>query len=164
MDLFYDLLTLQSEEFQIILAYDTTLQLGDFYVSPILFHHIYFQGSPIIPLVHDQKFQVSHEKMFSKLAKKIPNLKKKKVPLIAEGERGINNAIKLYPNLCPIFCWNHICQDVKHWVQTHNGTSDDTHAYIDHVLQLLKSENPDEFEENYQVIFLQMEQGISRIF
>ena len=37
MSLFNDLLTLQSDEFQIILAYDTTFQLGDFYVSPILF-------------------------------------------------------------------------------------------------------------------------------
>ena len=130
MDLFNDLLTLQSEEFQIILAYDTTFQLGDFYTSPILFCHIYFQGSPIISLaflVHDQKFQVSHEEMFSKLAEKIPNLKKKKVLPIVDREKGINNAIKLYPNLCPIFCWNHICKDIKHWVQTHNGTSDDIH-------------------------------------
>ena len=82
-------LTLQSDEFQIILAYDTTFQLGDFYVSPILFRHIYFIGSPIIPLaflVHDQKYQVSHEKLFSKLATKIPNLKKKKVPIIIDNE------------------------------------------------------------------------------
>ena len=37
--------------------------------------------------------------------------------------------------------------DIKHRVWTHNGTSNDIHVYIDHVLQLLKSENPDEFEE-----------------
>ena len=86
--------------------------------------------------------------MFSKLAEKVPNLKKKKIPLIVDREKGINNAIKLYPNLCPFFCWNHICQDIKHWVQTHNGTSHDIHVYTAHVLQLLKSENPGEFEEN----------------
>ena len=114
MDLFNDLLTLQSNEFQIVLAYDTTFQLGDFYVSPILFRHIYFCGSPIIPLaflIHDRKFQVSHEKLFSKLTEKIPNLKKTKVPIIIDREKGICNATKLVPNLSPILCWNHIHQD-----------------------------------------------------
>ena len=56
LNLVNDLLTLQSDEFQVILAYDTTFQLGNFYVSPTLFRHIYFIGSPIIPLaflVHD---------------------------------------------------------------------------------------------------------------
>ena len=64
LNLVNDLLTLQSDEFQVILAYDTTFQLWDFYVSPILFRHIYFICSPIIPLaflVHDQKYQVSQE-------------------------------------------------------------------------------------------------------
>ena len=67
MDTVNDLLILQRNEFQIVLAYDTTFQLGDFYVSPLLFRHIYFNGSPIIPLaflVHDRKFQVSHAKIF----------------------------------------------------------------------------------------------------
>ena len=116
INLFNDLLTLQSEDFQLILAYDTTFQHGDFYVSPLLFRHIYFYGSPIIPLsilINDRKFQVSHEKLFTKISEKIPNLKKKKVPIITEREKGINNATKLIPSLCPILCWNHICQDIK---------------------------------------------------
>ena len=90
MDTVNNLFTLQTNEFQIILAYDITFQLGDFYVSPLLFRHIYFNGSPITPLaflVHDRKIQVSHAKIFSKLTEKIPNLKKKKVPLIIDRER-----------------------------------------------------------------------------
>ena len=126
INLFNDLLTLQSEDFQLILAYDTTFQLGDFYVSPLLFRHIYFNGSPIIPLAfltHDRNFQVSHEKLFTKLSEKIPNLKKKKVPIIIDREKGINNAKKLSPNLGPILCWNHICQDIKHWVRSLDQSS-----------------------------------------
>ena len=57
--------------------------------------------------------------------RKNSNLKKKKAPIIIDREKGINNATKLIPNLCPILCWNHICQDIKHWVQSHSGTSDD---------------------------------------
>ena len=70
------------------------------------------------------------------------------MPLIIDCEKGIWNATKLLPLLCPLLCWNHIRQDIKHWVQSHNGTSDDILVYTDHLLQLLKSENPDEFEEN----------------
>ena len=102
--------------------------------------------------------------MFSKLAEKIPNLEKKKVPLIVDREKGINNAMKLYPNLCPTFCWNHICQDIKHCIRTHNGTSNDIHVYTDHVLQLLKSENPDEFEENYQSFSSKWSKGFLEYF
>ena len=29
--------------------------------------------------MHDRKYQMAHEKLFSKLAEKIPNLKKKKI-------------------------------------------------------------------------------------
>ena len=33
----------------ILLSYDTTFQLGDFYISPFLFQHILFTTSPVIP-------------------------------------------------------------------------------------------------------------------
>ena len=78
--------------FSIILAYDTTFYLGN---SLCLFRHIYFVCSPIIPvafLIHERKFQVSHEKLFSKLVQKIPNLQEE-VPIINDWENGINNAI-----------------------------------------------------------------------
>ena len=119
MNIFSHHLALQSNELTLILAYDTTFQLGDFYVSPIVFRHIYFDGFPIIPLaflIHNQQFQASHEKLFTKLTEKIPNLKKKKIPLIIEREKGIRNATKLVSNLSPLLCWNYIHQDIKHWV------------------------------------------------
>ena len=33
-----------------MMTYDTTFQLGNFYVSPLLFHHTLLDGSPVIPL------------------------------------------------------------------------------------------------------------------
>ena len=41
-----------------LLSYDTTFQLGDFYVSPLLFRNILFSKSPVIPvafLLHERK-------------------------------------------------------------------------------------------------------------
>ena len=43
-----------------LLSYDTTFQLGNFYVSVLLFGHPQFAGAPVIPacfLVHEHKFQ-----------------------------------------------------------------------------------------------------------
>ena len=85
----------------------------------------------------------------TKTSEKISNLKKKKVPIIIDRKKEIKNATKLIPNVCPILCWNHIHQGIKHWVQSHNGISDDIVVYMDHVMQLLKSEIQDQFEERY---------------
>ena len=156
LDLFNEHLTVQSSEFQVTLAYDTTFQFRDFYVSPILFQHLYFEGSPLRPLVflvHDGKYQLSHAKLFTKLLEKVPNLSKKRVQLIIPREKGIRNSAKTVPNLCPVLCWNHIWQDLKHWVCSHNGNSDDIHVYTDHLMQLLKSESPTEFEERYTELY-----------
>ena len=147
---FNDMLTVQSDECVLIVAYDTTFQLGDFYVSPILFRHILFEGSPVIPLaflIHDRKYQDCHERLFARLAKKIPNLKKKKIPIILDRETALKNAVKAQlPNLLIAMCWNHLRTDVKHWVNKHGGRSDDLVVYTKHLEDLLKSETKDEYD------------------
>ena len=46
------------------LSYDTTFQLGDFYVLALFFRHIIFRENPCMPalfLIHERKFQQHHE-------------------------------------------------------------------------------------------------------
>ena len=41
-----------------LLSYDTAFQLGDFYVSPLIFRHTVFKERPCIPamfLIHERK-------------------------------------------------------------------------------------------------------------
>ena len=48
-----------------LLSNDTTFQLGDFYLSPLLYRHTLFSNSPTIPalfLIHERKFHSVHEK------------------------------------------------------------------------------------------------------
>ena len=50
------------------LSYDTTFQLGDFYVSALIFRHIIFRENPCMPalfLIHERKFQQHHEILFN---------------------------------------------------------------------------------------------------
>ena len=49
-----------------LLSYDTTFQMGDFYVSPLVFHHTLFKEKPSIPavfMVHERKLTETHEEM-----------------------------------------------------------------------------------------------------
>ena len=54
---------LQPEHGSQFLSYDTTFQLGDFYVSTLLFRHIVFKEQPCIPamfLIHERKLMETH--------------------------------------------------------------------------------------------------------
>ena len=60
-----------------LLSYDTTFQLGDFYLSPLLYRHTLFSHSPVIPalfLIHERKFQTTHEIFMQSVAKLVPTL------------------------------------------------------------------------------------------
>ena len=68
-----------------LLSYDTTFQLGDFYVSPLLFRHTLFKESPVVPalfLIHERKFQTAHEQLFEIAASKVSALTRKSFPVV----------------------------------------------------------------------------------
>lgn len=81
--------------------YDTTFNLGSFYVSTLVFRHPVFKEKPLLPiafLVHERKFQKSHEHFLEILREKIPKLNEKSFPVIMDTETGIINA---FNNILP---------------------------------------------------------------
>ena len=70
----------------------------------------------------------------------------------------------MIPNLCPIFCWNHNQQDIKQWVRSHNGTSDDITVYVNDVMELLKSEKENIFEQQYAEVSLKWSRSFVQYF
>ncbi len=87
------LLQVESESPQ-LLSYDTTFQLGDFYLSAFLFRHTIFSSSPVIPclfLLHERKFQSCHEELMREIALRVPRLVngQAEVPLVTDEESGI---------------------------------------------------------------------------
>ena len=118
LNLVNDLLTLQSDEFQVILAYDTTFQLGDFYVSPILFRHIYFIGSPIIPLAFLEKNQLqialAREAVQNKRVELIPHMSS----FVVQSSNHKTYSVQLNPREtcnCPstTTCWHIIAANLS---------------------------------------------------
>ena len=68
------LLTTKAASFPLF-SYDTTFQLGDFYVSAFLFRHTLFTEAPVIPaffLIHERKEFSAHEGLMKHIAAKIP--------------------------------------------------------------------------------------------
>ena len=48
--------------------YDTTFNMGDFYISTLLYRHSLFEGCPVIPLlmlVHERHTTESHQLLFN---------------------------------------------------------------------------------------------------
>ncbi len=89
------LLQLESTNSQ-LLSYDTTFQLGDFYLSPLLYRQNLFSGSPVIPalfLIHERKFKSVHEQFMKCLSQLVPTLVKGDmvIPLVTDEEVGINS-------------------------------------------------------------------------
>jgi len=70
-----------------MLSYDTTFQLGDFYVSPLLFRHTLFVESPVVPalfLIHERKFETAHEQLFEIAVSKVSALTRKSFPIVTD--------------------------------------------------------------------------------
>lgn len=91
-----DLILQMGSERPQLLSYDTTFQLGDFYLSPLLYRHTLFSDSPVIPalfLIHERKFQTTHENFMQSLANLVPSLVRgrRNVPFVTDEETGIKN-------------------------------------------------------------------------
>jgi hypothetical protein len=91
-----------------LLSYDTTFNIGDFYVSIFVFRHVLFQGGVTIPaafIIHDRKCSDVHDRFWRKLIQIVPNLKKNCPVIVTDRESALNNAIKSYlPNAKIVHC------------------------------------------------------------
>ena len=59
-----------------LLSYDTTFQLGDFYISTLVFRHTAFVEKPCIPamfLLHERKLTTTHAHFFQELKLQVRN-------------------------------------------------------------------------------------------
>ena len=75
------------------LAYDTTFDLGDFYLSVLTFRDTEFEESPVVPLVymfHERKLQSVHNFVFSTFAELVPEIKDMSKWLIVTDEEKAN--------------------------------------------------------------------------
>ena len=71
------------------LFYDTTFETGHYYISTLSFKHFLFEGEPIFPLsflIHERRLEQCHEDNFRTVARQIPRLKNKSIPIVTDRE------------------------------------------------------------------------------
>ena len=137
-----------------LLSYDTTFQLGDFYVSSLLFRHVIFKESPIIPalfLIHERKFQSVHETLFQIAVDKVPSLLKSVYPIVTDEEKAINNAISnVLPQAKRLRCWNHIFRGARHWLHSHGVSNSKVQEFISDLRELFHKPSLQNYTEAYK--------------
>lgn len=117
-------------------------------ISPLLMKHVSFDPSPVIPilfLIHERKLTSTHACLF-RLLREL-GFKTKNVPILIDMEPGIKKAINQETDLRIVGCWRHLKKDIEAWLTKHGGSSGDRKVYVDHVFELLKAENEEEYVE-----------------
>lgn len=146
------LLMVKSNE-PLLMSYDTTFEVGDFFISAFVFKHVLFQGGVAIPaafMVHDRIQGELHDNFWKKMAKMVPNLTKYDNIFVTDREKGIRNAIQNnLPNSKIFHCWNHIKRNIRFWLNKHGARADDHLVYKRDVEALLQCESEPEFFEVY---------------
>jgi len=97
------------------LTYDTTFNLGDFYLSILLFWQTEFVGAPIVPLafyLHERKLNATHATFFRHLKNVLPELDTAShAYIVTDSEAAIVSATSVeFPHLTSFLCWNHVIQ------------------------------------------------------
>lgn len=138
-----------------LVSYDTTFNLGDFYVSVLVMRNTDIVGDPIFPvlfMIHERKLLRMHELFWGSFIKKLIHFEKygHNVPIITDREKSIASAILNSISIADtnlIFCHNHLIRDVKQWLHTNNAIQDDFKVYINEIKYLIEIKNENEFDK-----------------
>ena len=113
MDMVKDFRELHHGE-QLILYYDTTFNMGDFYVSALLYRHSVFEGSLVIPLlmlIHERRTTESHELLFKWFVRLTAV---KAISCMVDREKSTTNAVTaVMPTATIVYYWNLIVGDIQ---------------------------------------------------
>ena len=95
------------------LSYDTTFNMGDFYMSVLLYRHTEFNESPVIPLsflIHERKLNSTHINFFTYMKSACPDLANSQhLLIVTNNEQATRNSLRtVLPELRAFLRWNHL--------------------------------------------------------
>jgi len=136
---------------KIFFTYDTTFNLGDFYLTTLVVQLFDFVDKPIIPvafMLNERKFQMCHEQFCSQISKLLPTkVKSGNVNICTDGEVGCVNAISsTFPQWKHFHCWNHIIMDVEYWLKKHGAATEEMTVYKAQIRDLLNCRSRDDYD------------------
>lgn len=134
------LLKVKSDE-PVLMSYDTTFELGDFYVSILVAKHILFRGGKTVPvtfMIHGRQSQHLHDSFWRKIKSLMQNIVDGRHVLVVDREIPFQNVVSdVLQNLKLVLCWNHIKRDLIYKLKKSRAKSDDLTVYSHQLEQLL---------------------------
>lgn len=149
----------------ILFSYDTTFQLGNFFISPLLFRNSVFESCPVMPvmfLIHEGKLRNSPQELMKILATELPCLAhgKHQYPIVTDDEKSFLGAIDQYlPQCARFFCWNHIINSAKLWLRHHGAVPAEVPVYVSHLRDLFNNKSENEYRSQLEVLKLEWSQA-----
>ena len=148
----YRVLFLNSPSAQ-LLSYDTTFQLGDFYVSILCFRHALFKEAPVIPaafLVYERKFEEHHKELLICVCTKlVRSLNHTTCTMVTDEEVAIVNAVaQVIPQVPQLQCWSHIFRAVMAWLRKHGAPCQDISVYLSDIRDLFHLPTEEEYDRS----------------
>ena len=155
---------IQLRDEDLLLSYDTTFNLGEFYVSPLVFKHVIFEANPLVAglfLIHERKLSETHEHFFKILSSSVKNMKG--VPIVTDMESAIVKAIRENTTLKQIGCWHHLRQDVQRWLSD-NLPKVERSKYVNERYDILRTTTERQCVDMMKKMEKQWDAGFTRYF
>ena len=132
------------------LHYDTVFNMGDFYLSTLLFRHQMFKGNPIIPigfLIHSRRFHDDHVQFLSFIQKCVNQLASKKLIIVTDREF---NFSEIFPLGSHLYCWNHLEHDLIYYLKSNgNCNSTEISSFVQSFKALMMEKTEKEFDDSW---------------
>jgi len=127
----------------ILISYDTTINLGDLYMSFVVIKADYLVEEPSIPLgfiIHDRKCETVHEEFLHQFSQRFKPRARCKVVIVTDGDDALSNAVE---KVCPaswthVTCWIHILTDVEVWLKRVHASDAEIQRYKRNVQEVLQ--------------------------
>ena len=137
----------------VVLHYDTVFNMGDFYLSTILFRHALFEANPIVPfgfLIHSRRFHDDHVHFLEIIRQSVPLLASRKVVIVTDREFKFSKVFSLGVH---VYCWNHLENDLHFYLKNNANCSASQISYYANVFKGLMAEPTEvEFEESWNKV------------
>ena len=136
----------------VTLHYDTVFNMGDFYLSTLVFRNAIFKKDPITPVaffIHSRRFQEDHMLFMKTIRKSLPLLASKKILMVTDREFDFSD---VFPMCLNVFCWNHLERDFHFYLKNSaNCKPSEISYYANSFKALMIEENEDDFDSSWSI-------------
>jgi len=146
-------------ELRQLLAYDTTFNLSQCYVSVLVMRNVLMEGDPIIPvayLIHQHKDLAAHKGFWELMSSEL-NLSKRSndLVIITDKETSIRKAITdVLPAARLYLCHNHLLKNIEQWIDKNpsklEGGEMSRRGYVSSIRVLLSTADEREWHKLYE--------------